>query len=72
MKHNRETINGKLRAYNTGMGTLTEIFEEIEAFYGELQQLDLEKWCIEHGFGKLQAIVLCKFVEDEILEGKQQ
>jgi len=39
MKPNRETINAKLRAYSTDRGTLQAIFDEIEAFFENLQQL---------------------------------
>lgn len=39
MKHNRETINAKLRAAKTGRGTFHAFVNEIEAFFKELQQL---------------------------------
>jgi len=39
MKHDRGTINAKLRAANTGRGTFQEFANEIEAFFGDLQQL---------------------------------
>lgn len=38
MKHNRGTINAKLRAANTGRGTFQEFANEIEAFFEELQK----------------------------------
>ena len=36
-------------------------------FIDELEQFNLEEWCIKKGFGKLQAIVLTKFIHAEIL-----
>lgn len=40
MEHDRETINGKLRAYNAGKGSLQEFVSEIEAFFEELEELE--------------------------------
>ena len=43
----------------------------LEALIKELQQLDLKKWCKEHGFWISDASVLRTFLEHEILGENQ-
>ena len=70
MKHDRGTINAKLRAANTGRGTFQEFSQEIEAFYEELQQLDVTHWCFDKGYGKMYAIVIEEFRKEILGENK--
>ena len=49
-----------------------EILRYCDHIIEELQQLDAEQWCIDKGFGKLQAFVLIAFIETEILGDTKQ
>jgi len=69
MKHSRKTINAKLRAANTERGTLQEVFDEIEAFFEELQQL---KQDLHEGKFTSPAQKAMRKLIDEILGSKKK
>ena len=71
MKHTRETINGKLRAYNAGKGTLQEFVDEVAAYFKELEQGKCTGKCFGHDKAHELLCSKCRSINESLGVGSK-